>query len=413
MKISFRSFALLLCCMVLGACAAIPQHFGVPEKKLDQVKIDGFPESIRFWADEAPANYSAMLMQRSETYVTTHADYFKTHGTYPALHYLAISGGAYDGAFSAGLLSGWSQSGTRPDFTLVTGVSTGALIAPFVYIGSKYDAKLKELYTNTTTKNILITSVWDVLDGITGGLSLVDSSPLEHSINTNITPQVMAEIATENRKGKRLYIATTNIEAQRGVIWDIGEIASSGHPHALELIHKIMLASASIPGVFRPVFIDVTAGGTHYTEMHVDGGVTSQVFAYPLKQSKTAVEAVTRYHIPRNLYIIRNSKITPEYSMLDPWALTLSHRSLETLIKNQGIGDLYRLYVATQRDHISYHLATIPSDFKEDAQELFDQHYMTTLFNVGYQIGRNPIPWATTPPGVAYADTPTVAINNP
>jgi predicted acylesterase/phospholipase RssA len=405
MKTPMRAVALAALALMTTACAAIPLHQAVPEKKLEQVKVEGFPDSIRFWADEAPKNYTQMITQRSAIYRAAHEDYFKEHGAYPPLHYLAISGGAYDGAFGAGFLSGWSKSGTRPDFTLVTGVSTGALIAPFVYIGQKYDAQLEKIYTNTTTKNILVTSIWDVLDGITGGLSLVDSSPLEYSIKHTITKQVMQEIAAENRKGKRLYIATTNMEAQRGVIWDIGEIASSGNPKSLDLIHDIMLASASIPGVFRPVFIDVTAGGTHYTEIHVDGGVTSQVFAYPIKQARETIEQLTRYHIPRNLYIIRNSKITPEYSQIDPWALTMSQRSLETLIKNQGVGDLYRLYVATQRDGINYHLTTIPASFKEDSNELFDQHYMTKLFRLGYQMGQNPNIWMTTPPGVEYAQT--------
>lgn len=398
-----RTITIILSCIMLNACAAIPLHHGVPEEKLDQVKVKGFPDSIRFWADEAPKGYTDMITHRSALYREHNKEYFKEHGAYPALHYLAISGGAYDGAFGAGLLAGWSEAGTRPDFTLVTGVSTGALIAPFVYIGQKYDTKLEEIYTNTTTKNILVTSVWGLLDGVTGGLSLVDSSPLEHSIKQNITKEVMKEIAAENSKGKRLYIATTNMEAQRGVIWDIGEIASSGNPKALALIHDIMLASASIPGVFRPVFINVTVGDTHYTEMHVDGGVTSQVFAYPIKQARESIEQLTRYHIPRNLYIIRNSKITPEYTNLDPWALTLSARSLETLIKNQGIGDLYRLYVATQRDGINYHLATIPAAFKEQSSELFDQGYMTKLYQVGVKMGQNPHVWTTTPPGVEYA----------
>lgn len=398
-----QAILILFASIMLNACAAIPQHYGVPEQKTNQTQVKDFPDTIRFWADEAPKGYTDMIATRSAIYREQNKDYFKAHGSYPPLHYVAISGGAYDGAFGAGLLAGWSKSGTRPEFTLVTGVSTGALIAPFVYIGQKYDKKLEEIYTNTTTNNILITSVWGFLDGITGGLSLVDSSPLEHSIKTNITKKVMAEIAAENKKGKRLYIATTNMEAQRGVIWDIGEIASSGNPKALNLIHKIMLASASIPGVFSPVFIDVTAGNTHYTEMHVDGGVTAQVFAYPIKQAKETIEQLTRYHIPRNLYIIRNSKITPEYKNLDPWALTLSARSLETLIKYQGIGDLYRLYVATQRDGINYHLATIPADFKEKSNELFDQNYMTKLYHVGYQMGQNPHVWMTTPPGVEYA----------
>ncbi len=398
-----RFLWILFSLTLLNACAALPRHIAVPEKISQEVAVDGFPSSIRFWADEAPEDFAQMIAKRAEAYRSMHVAYYKAHGSYPPVNYLAISGGAYDGAFGAGLLCGWSDAGTRPDFSLVTGVSTGALIAPFVYIGKKYDPLLHTVYTNTKSDNIFITSIWMLLDGLTGGLALIDSTPLEHSINTSITPEIVKEMAEQNRKGKKLYIATTNMEAQRGVIWDIGEIAASGNPKSLTLIHQIMLASASVPGIFQPVFIDVHAGNTHYTEIHADGGVTSQVFAYPLKINRAVIEAIMQNGFERHLYIIRNSKVSPEYHTMDPWVLSLSQRSLETLIKYQGLGDLYRLYVATKRDGVHYHLATIPSDFKAESKELFDPNYMRQLFQVGYAMGKSGSSWQASPPGVEYA----------
>jgi predicted acylesterase/phospholipase RssA len=388
--------------LMLNACAAIPRHIAVPEKSTSQATVKGFPSTIRFWADEAPADFAEMVAKRAEAYRTMHLDYYKEHGSYPPISYLAISGGAYDGAFGAGLLCGWSDSGKRPDFSLVTGVSTGALIAPFVYVGKQYDPLLHKVYTSTKSDNIFVTSVWKLMDGLTGGLALIDSSPLEHSINTTITPQLVKEMAEQNRRGKKLYIATTNMEAQRGVIWDIGEIAASGNKRSIDLIHDIMLASASVPGIFRPVFINVEVNGSSYTEIHADGGVTSQVFAYPLKINRAVIDEIKQNGFERNLYIIRNSKITPEYHTMDPWVLSMSHRSLESLIKYQGLGDLYRLYVATKRDGVNYHLATIPADFKADSHELFDTGYMQKLFQVGYEMGKSGNEWLGAPPGVEY-----------
>ncbi len=241
-----------------------------------------------------------------------------------------------------------------------------------------------------------------MLGGITGGLALTDNDPLAKKIETYITPEIMADIAVEHRKGKRLFIGTTNIEAQRGVIWDIGAIASSDNPAALKLIHQIMLASAAVPGLFSPVFIEVQAGGKNYSEIHADGGVTSQVFVYPLKLQRSVIDEFVRYDLERHLYIIRNSKVTPEYKSLEPGFFALSRRSIETLIKYHGLGDLFRLYVGTQRDGIDYNLVYIPDNFTAESKELFDQDYMLKLFEVGYAIGKQPNPWMKKPPGVDY-----------
>jgi hypothetical protein len=401
------------CCgvltLILSACSTLGSHIAVPSVLSSPAVVDGFPENIRFWADEPPAFADSIITERINAYRAAHADYYRAHGTYPPLNYLAISGGANDGAFGAGLLSGWSASGTRPDFELVTGVSAGALIAPFVFIGPRYDGELQSLFTTTSSDGIAESNLLGVLSALTGGLSITNSRPLADKISKTVTPEVMAEVAAQHRKGKRLFIATTNLEAQRGVIWDIGAIASSGNPNALKLIHQIILASASVPGFFQPVFIDVQAGGKHYTEIHVDGGVVSQLFIYPIRIPRSVVDQFLRNHLERHLYVIRNGKAVPEYQSLKPNFFALSRRSIETLTKYDGLGDLYRLYLMSKRDGIDYHVIYIPESFSEESRELFDPAYMRKLFDAGEAIGKRAvIPWAESPPGLDYqAATPT------
>ncbi|NBO18689.1 MAG: hypothetical protein EBV03_05560 [Proteobacteria bacterium] len=398
-------FIVVACVLALSACAPQVLHRPVPEAQLSKATVQGFPKEIRFWADEAPAYFENVVRDRIEEYRARNAAYFHEHGKYPPLHYLAISGGAYDGAFGAGLLTGWTQSGERPSFALVTGVSAGALIAPFAYLGPKYDAQLKELFTRTSSDNIFIADVWGAVAGVVRGTALTDTKPLAEKIEQAITPAMLKEIAENYKQGRLLLMATTNMEAQRGVIWDIGRIAASGHPGSLNLVHQIMLASASVPGLFPPVMIDVEAGGEHYNEIHVDGGTTSQVFAYPMRLSRSTVQNIKKGGLERHLYIVRNGKISPEYLAMQPGVLSLARRSVETLIKYQGLGDLYRLYVSTQRDGLSYHMVGIPDTFQVETKELFDPDYMGKLFEVGYGIGQKAENWMDSPPGVPYRDT--------
>ncbi|HEV2112123.1 MAG TPA: patatin-like phospholipase family protein [Gammaproteobacteria bacterium] len=375
----------------------------MPAPLASQAVVTGFPANIRFWADESPTFAAAIVGARLDQYRAAHADYYQAHGSYPPLNYLAISGGANDGAFGAGFLSGWSASGTRPDFELVTGVSTGALIAPFVFIGPQYDDKLRRLYTNTSTNGIFESSLFKVLQGLTGGLAVTDNSPLVKMIEANVTPDVIAAIASEYKKGKRLFIGTTNMEAQRGVIWDIGAIADSGNPDALKLIRKIILASVSVPGVFEPVFIDVQAGGKHYDEIHADGGVVSQVFVYPLKLKRSVIDEFSRYNLERHLYVLRNGKIVPQYTPQQLSLFGLTSRAMETFTKYQGLGDLYRLYIASVRDGMDFNLVYIPDSFDAESKQLFDPAFMSRLYDAGYSMGLNAEKaWVQKPPGVDY-----------
>ena len=193
--------------------------------------------------------------------------------------YLAVSGGGANGAYGVGILLGWTAAGTRPEFALVTGISTGALIAPFAFLGPEYDARLKEAYTSMTTKDIA--KPRSAL-GTLNSDAATDTAPLKAHIARYVDQEVIDAIAREFRRGRRLFIGTTNLDAIRPVFWNIGYIAVSGRPDAGDLIRTILLASASIPAVFPPQYIPVEAGGKRYDEIHVDGGAVAQAFLYPL-----------------------------------------------------------------------------------------------------------------------------------
>lgn len=211
---------------------------------------------------------------------------------------------------------------------------------------------------------------------------------------------MLAEIAEQHRNGRILMIGTTNLEAQRSVIWDIGAIAASGKSGSLELARKIILASAAIPGAFPPVDIDVTIDGKPYHEMHVDGGVTRQVFLYAPGYSPSEVDKAIGWKVRRRLYIIQNAKIAPEFKHISDKLIPIASRSIYTLIKTQGIGDLYQIHTIAKRDGVDYNLAYIPSDFAVESKSAFDKDYMNALFQRGYELGRKGYAWHKSPPGL-------------
>ena len=384
-------YILLMAMVLLAGCGTTPTRTPLTEELSTKAVIPGIPKA-RFWGDETPAwakNWKPSSLEERKK---------KLPALYGTRHdYLAISGGGSKGAFAVGLLLGWSEAGTRPEFEIVTGVSTGALIAPFAFLGPEYDATLKEIYTGVSTKDILTER--NILVGLTGD-AMTDSTPLHKLIQKYVTPRVMKELATEFRKGRQLNVATTNLDAGRPVIWNLGEIAASGQPRALKLIHKILLASASIPVAFPPVLIEVEAQGRQFDELHVDGGGASQVYLYPLGIDWSHITEALNVQGNPNVYLIRNDRLDPEFEPVEPKVVSIANRSLGSLIRSQGIGDMYRVYLGAQRDGINYHLAYIPSYFKETSQEPFDREYMIKLFILGYKLAKEGYQWETAPPGV-------------
>jgi hypothetical protein len=305
------------------------------------------------------------------------------------------SGSGANWAFTAGLLNGWTAAGNRPQFKAVTGISTGALIAPFAFLGPAYDETLRKFYTGITTKDILIErgKLAAIFDD-----ALADSPPLRRLIASLVDRKLLDAIAAEYGKGRLLLVGTTNLDAQRAVIWNVGAIAASGHPRAVDLVRDILIASAAIPAAFPPVMIDVEADGWHYQEMHVDGGTVTQVFLYPPSLKIREVSEAAGFKRDRRVYIIRNARFEPEYAETPRRTLSIAGRAVSSLIATQGIGDLYRTYLNAQRDGIDYNLVAIPDDFRLQPREVFDREYMQKLFDVGFEMGRKGGFWKKTPP---------------
>jgi hypothetical protein len=318
-------------------------------------------------------------------------------GGRPRVDYLALSGGAEDGAFGAGLLVGWSKRGDRPDFEVVTGVSAGALIAPYAYLGPAYDPQLIEIWTNFTSGSV---ATPQILAGLLGAEALADSTPLRNLIAKHLDRKMLARIAAEYRNGRLLLVGTTNLDAQRQVIWNMGEIAIAAErdPEAVELFRDVLLASASLPGIFPPVHIKVRVGNQVYEEMHVDGGPTRQVFLAPAQFSLKTFDKLYAKPPLRTVYVVRNGKIGPEYEAVSPNVLAISARSLFTLTKHQGFGDINQIFSMTERDKAQFRLASIPASFNVKSEKSFDPVYMKALFDVGHRLGYQGDAWARTPP---------------
>ena len=383
--------ALLLVSMSGSGCAIFTLREVVPEQLADEAELAGMPH-VRVWGD-APSKSLASLASDDGRRGRAVGELSQRLARQP-INILAISGGGDNGAFGAGLLIGWSDAGTRPDFDLVTGVSAGALSAPLVYLGRSRNAELRDVFTNYGRDDIYDPGIVTPLLGA----GLVDSSPLEKLIAKYVDERFLLDIANERQKGRILLIGTTNLDAQRPVLWDMGRIALSRHPQALNLFRKVLLASASIPGAFPPVRIKVRADGRFFEELHVDGGVTQQVFA------STPSAPVTNRGPSRataaRLFIIRNGKINPEWEAVETGIFAISRRSIATLIKNQGVGDLYRIFTRAQIEGTDFNLAAIPSWFSMSKEQSFERTYMQTLYDEGYRSGLVGYRWMKVPPGL-------------
>ena len=385
-----RTAVLVVFVVLLQACASTPERNPVPEELLPQVVVPGIPNA-RSTVPRTADEVEAMTDRLHVTAVELAAGV----GTGPYSDFLAISGGGSEGAFGAGLLVGWSAAGTRPEFQVISGVSTGALIAPFVFAGPEYDDVLETFYTTTDTEDIM-----DKLGliKILRGPALADTGPLREIIATSIDDEFLAKVAAEHRKGRRLVIGTTNLDAQTPVVWNMGAIAESGQPNALQLFRDVILASASVPGVFPPVLVEVEAGGRRFDEMHVDGGVSAQVFTYPAGLELGTLRDAHGVTQQLRIFMIRNSKVLPEYNPVEPKLIDIAGVSGSLLIRSQGNANITQSFEATQRDGVEFRLAYIPPTFDDEPEEAFDQDYMKKLYDMTYDLAINGYPWSEQPP---------------
>jgi predicted patatin/cPLA2 family phospholipase len=380
--------------LLLGSCSSIEPRTAVPPADRKSTSVLGLPNA-RFFIDQ-PAAMSAE--QERALNREARALGVAKGGVLPTAHVLSLSGGGDNGAFGAGLLVGWTAHGDRPKFKLVTGVSTGALIAPFAFLGPEHDAALTDVYTNIEPSRVYEKRFLPYAALAQDALS--DSTPLYQTISHYLDETMLARIAAEYEKGRLLLIQTTDLDAGRPVIWNIGAIAASGHPQAASLIRHILLASAAIPAAFPPVLFDVEANGKQYQELHVDGGAVSQAFLIPPSLNTRA--AIERSGYRRNsliAYIIRNSRLTTEWTDVERTTLPIAEKAVSTMINYNGVGDLYRMYLVTQRAGASFNVAYVGEDFHAPHPQEFDQTFMRTLYRYAYDKAARGYPWDHAPPG--------------
>jgi len=371
---SVRGLAVAVVLSAAG-CATV-ERIPYTQQEQSVAVVPGFPDA-RVWADDPAIGQKTAALAPSIVRQPT---------------ILALSGGGADGAFGAGLLSGWSARGTRPQFTIVTGASAGALIAPFAYLGSGYDDVLRNVFAGGEMENFL---QFEGLGGLLGP-GLFKTAPLRALIAKYVDAGTLDAVAKEYRAGRKLFIVTTNLDAQRTAIWDMGRIATSGHPKALDLFRSVMEASASVPGIFSPVLIEVEADGKSFSEMHVDGGVTANIMVVP-----EAVLLANRAALPQALrprvYIIMNGKLDPYFEVVKPRTLQIAIRSFETSVRANTRNTLLATYEFSKRRNWQVSLAAIEESVPNQAKPGFDTAYMRSLFEYGYERGRSGQLWQATP----------------
>jgi hypothetical protein len=381
----------------LTGCATIGRLPAVPYAQAKQTKILDISDA-RFYVSDTDKIYDVALKAYHRRNNARAADANQT--------FLAISGGGDDGAFGAGLLVGWDARGDRPEFDVVTGVSTGSLSAPFAFLGREYDQQLKKVYTDVTGDDIFKKRP-PLLSAISSD-ALSDTAPLRSMISTYIDDEMIKKIAEEYRNGRLLFILTTNLDQGRPVIWNIGAIAESADPKARELIVDVLLASASLPAIFPPVMINVTADGQKFQEMHVDGGTVAQAFLYPpsfsLKRAAAVLrvsEGKLRLARKRIAYVIRNGRLSRREENVQLQTIAIAKEAISTMITSSGVNDTYRMYLIAKRDGVDFNLASVEDDFAMPYKGPFDRDYMNALFDYGYAKGRAGYRWQKTPPGYA------------
>lgn len=387
------AFIGLCCACALAGCATMERN-GISDPKLAEVAHVVHMPNVRYWQDETPADPIAELRHRLPNMpaIANHAQ--RINGR-PLVETLALSGGGSAGAFGAGVLAGWTARGDRPEFEIVTGVSAGAIIAPFAYLGPKYDHQLKEIWTQYQMNEIVVAQI---LPGLFGGPALADTSPMAQLMAKYITRDFMREVAAQYARGRILMVLTTNLDAQRPVVWNMGEIARTGTDEALDLFRKVIMASAAIPGAFPPVSIAVEADGKPYDELHVDGGTTRETFVLPFNAPFKAFDKLYPAPPIRKLYLIKNGKVAPEATVVEPKALSIASRAISTLIKAQNWGELYRIYRMAKDAGAEYNLLAVPASFDVTTQKLVDPVYQKALFDEGYRLGNGGGPWMHVPP---------------
>jgi hypothetical protein len=395
--------ALLAGVLALSGCGSLLRN-AVPIDLMATATIPGMPD-VRAPAGRADA-FMARDMAKSFTQESP-KDFPPGPDGVIVYPQLALSGGGANGAFGAGFLNGWTSMGTRPVFKVVTGVSTGALMAPFAFLGPTKDNELRDFYTNTSTRDIFVLgTITGIVRQLLFSDGIADTAPLSALIATHIDDAFLRDIAAAHLGGRRLYIGTTDLDSQRFIIWNMGLIATSGHPDAVILFRRVMLASASIPVAFAPVLFEVEASnGRRYDELHVDGGVAANVFYNGnLFSTRQLLREAGRSSARQDVYVIHNGQLAESPGLTRRTIPSVALRTLEAATHSGMINDLFRIFAVTTFERSGFFWTTIPNGVEMRGDEIFDPVLMRQLYDLGFEAARAGPTWRTRPPSVLDMD---------
>ena len=339
---------------------------------------------------------------------------------------LLLSGGGSYGAYQAGVVCGWSDAGAMPEFSVVTGVSAGSLLAAAVFAGPEYLPEIRRLYTELSQKNIFRSDLW-VRRHFPHPFGLgADSFATTDRFRANLkrvldTPGYFEKVAAAHAKGRRLYVGTTNLDTETFVPWDMGAIASRGTPESRKLYEDLILASCGIPLLFSPMRITMTIDGKCYEEMHADGFVTRNLFFYPPSDWPGDVEdAKTGFRMLEGarVYAVVAGKLYNEPAGTKPSRIGIGLRTVESQMASLQRADLARIHSQCVRRRMELRVAAIPNDYSPLYSPIhFDPAKMTKLFCTGYSLAQSDRVWNREPPERSVAEerarTGTVLTSQP
>jgi len=359
------------------ACATAPRLETPPAASLAAAPA-GFPAAIRTYS---------LDREFIETHASEIAGRVAASATDGSLDLLALSGGGAGGAFGAGVLVGLTEAGTRPQFEVVTGVSTGALIAPFAFLGSDWDDELAEAYTGGASEHLMVSRGVGVLFGA----GLFQGRPLRELVDRFVTDDLLAAVAREAALGRGLFVATTNLDREETAIWNLGAIAQQGGPRARELFRDVLIASASMPGVFPPIIFEVEHGGEIFHEMHVDGGVTTPLFVAPdiIVLRGSGPEALRG----ANAYVISNAQLTRPARTTPADTASIASRSLSAVLDHLTRDALLQAEDFATRNGMHFRFTTIPHAYPDGGSLAFNQNNMSALFEYGRSCAAQGLIW--------------------
>lgn len=368
--------------LALGGCASPPARTQYGGIQALLATVPGMP-GVRFPAD-AVGPYRRVVAEAAAA----------AHRRRAKADLLALSGGGEDGAFGAGFIHGLAAAGRRREFAVVTGVSAGALMAPFVFVGDEGGDTLHDLYTGGHAADLARDP--SVLSALTGD-ALIPDDRLGALVAAHVDRAFLDRVAAEHRRGRRLLVVTTDLDSETSVAWDMGAIASDPSPRAETLFREVLAASASVPGLFRPRQFEVAAGGKPFTELHVDGGVKRQAYVGPAG----VVHGTGRVPLD-GVYVVMNNRLDPGLKVTPDTTLGVGLRAVATALKQEGAEDVLAARDMTMRLGIPFGLAYIapwvPSTARGDGRDGFDTAHMSRMYDYGEALGRSARPWAPEPP---------------